>query len=215
MLVVMPTKVTSSAGLAAIAVALCAGCATEPDKAPALPASPASPTTTARLADYPGGPMTQTVIVPNPQFTDGAEIIRVTLPEKWSVIEDKKSPATRGLIGFAAGGGIDIPLRFDLAFDGAIDDMKPPTEQGCYHHGAPPYPAVSVDDITAQTGDGTGFRKMGDDTAEYRVWQANCPNEAGPQLHRAWLLPDSNIAIYEQRATEFNEAVVQSMQLLR
>jgi hypothetical protein len=152
---------------------------------------------------------------PEPGIHRGAEILRATLPEMWSVIENSQSPATRGLIGYAAGGDLDIPLRFDVAFDGAIDDMKPPTEKGCYHHGDPPYPAASVEDITAQTGDGTGFRKMGDRTAEYRVWQANCPNEMEPQIHQTWLLPDSDIAIYEQRATEFNDAVVQSMQLLR
>jgi hypothetical protein len=180
----------------------------------ATTASPA-PTTTASHSKYPGGPLTYTAIVPNPEFTGGEAILRATLPHQWSVIEDSQSPATRGLIGYAAGGDLDIPLRFDVAFDGAIDDMKPPTEKGCYHHSDPPYPAASVEDITAQTGDGTGFRKMGDRTAEYRVWQANCPNEMGPQIHQAWLLPDSDIAIYEQRATEFNDAVVQSMQLLR
>jgi hypothetical protein len=181
----------------------------------ATTASPA-PTTTASHSKYPGGPLTYTAIVPNPEFTGGVAILRATLPHQWSVIEDSQSPATRGLIGYAAGGDLDIPLRFDVAFDGAIDDMKPPTEKGCYHHSDPPYPAASVEDITAQTGDGTGFRKMGDRTAEYRVWQANCPNEMGPQIHQAWLLPDSDIAICEQRATEFNDAVVvQSMQLLR
>jgi hypothetical protein len=154
------------------------------------------------------------VIVPNPEFTGGAEILRARLPANWSVIEDPRSPATRGLIGYAAGGGLDLPLRFDVAFEGAIDDMKPPTVKGCYHHGDAPYPAASVEDITAQTGDSTGFRKMGDRTAEYRVWQANCPNKEAPQIHQTWLLPDSDIAIYEQRATEFNDAVVQSMQLL-
>jgi hypothetical protein len=159
--------------------------------------------------------MTQTVVVPNPEFTGDTEVLRATLPEMWSVIEDSESPATQGLIGYAAGGNLDIPLRFDVAFEGAIDDMKPPTDQGCYHHGDAPYPAASVDDITAQTGDGTRFRKMGDRIAEYRVWQANCPNERKPQIHRAWLLPDSDFAIYEQRATEFNDGVVQSMQLTR
>jgi hypothetical protein len=56
---------------------------------------------------------------------------------------------------------------------------------------------------------------MGDRTAEYRVWRAVCPNEQVPQIHQTWLLPDSDIAIYEQRATEFNDAVVQSIQVLR
>ncbi len=139
----------------------------------------------------------------------------MTLPEQWSVIEDSQSPATKGLIGYAAGGNLDLPLTFDVAFTGTIGDMAPPIEQGCYHHGDPPYPAARVVDVTAQTGDGTAFRKLGDRTAEYRVWQAICPNEDTPQVHRAWLLPDSDVAIYEQRATEFNDAVVASMQPLR
>ena len=199
---------------AAVAIALCAGCANEPDEPAAAPVGSAPPTTTtASHSKYPGGPL-MTVIVPNPEFTGGAEILRATLPN-WAVLEDPQSPATRGWIGYPAGGSLDLPLRFDVAFEGTIDDMKPPTEKGCYHHGDPPYPAESIEDITAQIGDGTGFRKMGDRTAEYRVWQANCPNEREPQIHQAWLLPDSDIAIYEQRATEFNDAVVQSMQLLR
>ena len=206
--------VNSLMSAAAVAVALCAGCANEPEEPAAAPVGSAPPTTTtASHSKYPGGPP-MTVIVPNPEFTGGAEILRATLPN-WAVLEDPQSPATRGWIGYPAGGSLDLPLRFDVAFEGTIDDMKPPIEQGCYHHGDPPYPAVSVEDITAQTGDGTGFRKMGDRTTEYRVWRANCPNEMEPQIHQAWLLPDSDIAIYEQRATEFNDAVVQSMQLLR
>jgi hypothetical protein len=200
---------------AAVAVALCAGCANEPDEPAAPPVGSAAPTTTTAIhPKYPGGPL-MTVIVPNPEFTGGAEILRVTVPH-WAVIEDRESPATRGWIGYPAGGSLDLPLRFDVAFEGTIDDLKPPTEEGCYHHGDPPYPAASVEDITAQTGDGMGFRKMGDRTAEYRMWRSNCPNDGTPQqIHQAWLLPDSNIAIYEQRPTEFNNAVVQSMQLLR
>ena len=71
--------------------------------------------------------------------------------------------------------------------------MKPPIDKACYHHGVHPYPAVGVEDITAQTGDGTGFR----------------------EIHQAWLLPESDIAIYEQRQTGYNDAVVESMQVLR
>jgi hypothetical protein len=60
---------------------------------------------------------------------------------------------------------------------------------------------------------------MGDRTAEYRVWRANCPDEKTPsyraQIHQAWLLAESDIAIYEQRQTEYNDAVVRSMQVLR
>jgi hypothetical protein len=45
---------------------------------------------------------------------------------------------------------------------------------------------------------------------------ADSPDEVvNPQIHQAWLLPESDIAIYEQRATEFNDAVVESMQVLR
>jgi hypothetical protein len=132
---------------AAVAVALCTGCANEPDEPAAAPVGSSAPTTTASLRPS-GGALTYTVIVPNPEFTGGAEILRATLPEQWSVIEDSQSPATQGLIGYAAGGNLDIPLRFDVAFEGAIDDMNPPTGKGCYHHGDPPYRAASVEDIT-------------------------------------------------------------------
>lgn len=153
-------------------------------------------------------------MVPNPKFTGGVEILRMTVPH-WAVLEDKDDPATRGWIGYPAGGSLDLPLRFDVAFEGAVDDMKPPVETACYHHGDPPYPALNVDDITAQTGDGKAFRKLGDRIADYRVWHANCPNETVPEIHRAWLLPEDDIAIYEQRATEYNNAVVESMHVLR
>jgi hypothetical protein len=191
---------------AAAAVALCVGCGSEP-------VGSAAPTTTVSHPPYPGGPL-ESVIVPDPKYTGGIEILRVTVPH-WAVLADPESPATRGVIGYPAGGSLDLPLRFDVAFEGTFEDLKPPIEKGCYHHGDPPYPAVSVEDITAQTGDGTGYRKMGDRTAEYRVWQANCPSERVPQIHQAWLLPDSDIGIYEQRPTEYNDAVVQSMQVLR
>jgi hypothetical protein len=204
MVVNMPTKV-SMMGTAAVAVALSAGCADDPTMA-----------TASAEPSYPGGPGTYSVVIPNPEFTGGAEILRATLPEQWSVIEDSDAPATRGLIGYAAGGNLDIPLRFDVAFEGTIEDLQPPAETACYHHGEPPHPAASVEDITAQTGDGTPYRKMGDRTADYRVWRANCPDEfTTTQIHQAWLLPDSDIAIYEQRPTEFNNTVVESMQLLR
>lgn len=163
---------------AAVAVALCVGCANEPDEPAAAPegsAAPlttAAPTTTASRPEYPGGPP-MTVIVPNPEFTGGAEILRATVPS-WAVLEDPQSPATRGVIGYPAGGTLDLPLRFDVAFEGTIDDMKTPIETGCYHHGDPPYPAASVEDITAQTGDGTGFRKMG----EGRLREPHCSRPA-------------------------------------
>jgi hypothetical protein len=64
---------------AAVAVAVCAGCANEPDDTTAPPASTVPPTAVSR-PDSPGGPLTQTVIVPQPEFTRGAEILRATLP---------------------------------------------------------------------------------------------------------------------------------------
>ncbi|MGV0744848.1 hypothetical protein [Mycolicibacterium sp. XJ870] len=195
--------------LAVAVMALGVGCAG--DEQPA--AASEGTTTTAASDPYPGGPL-ETVFVPDPKFTGGIEILRVTVPH-WAVIEDHESPSTRGWIGYPAGGNLDLPLRFDVAFDGTIEDLKPPIDGACYHHGDPPYPALSVDDITAQTGDGKPSRKMGDRTADYRVWHANCPQETVPEIHQAWLLPDDNIAIYEQRATEYNNAVVESVQVLR
>jgi hypothetical protein len=212
-------EIEKVAAVAVVGAAICAGCANEPDGPAAAPVVSSAPATTTAFAtdDYWGGPPT-IVIIPDPKFTGGVEILRATVPS-WAVLEDSQYPATRGVIGYPAGGDLDLPLRFDVAFEGTIEDMKPSVEKGCYHHGVQPYPAESVEDITAQTGDGTGLRRMGDRTAEYRVWRANCPGEQTPsyrtQIHQAWLLPESDIAIYEQKHTEYNNAVVESMQVLR
>ena len=194
-------RLTSSIGAAA-AVALWG---TQPGVAGAVP----------DLDTYPGGPA-RTVIIPDPKVTGGVEVLRAELPEQWAILEDSEAPATRGFLGYPAGGSSDLPLRFDVAFEGTIEDLKPPIETGCYHHGDPHYPAASIEDVTAKTGDGTGFRKMGDRIAEYRVWQANCPQEGiNPQVRAAWLLPEDDIAIYQQWPTKFNDAIVASMQPLR
>ena len=61
-----------------------------------------------------------TVIVPNPEFTGGAEILRATLPN-WAVLEDPQSPATRGA-GLATRPAVASisRFRFDVAFEGTI-----------------------------------------------------------------------------------------------
>lgn len=43
----------------------------------------------------------------------------------------------------------------------------------------------------------SGFRPVGDRTAEYRNWSVTCPNGT-TEGHRAWLLPQSKIALYER-----------------
>lgn len=52
----------------------------------------------------------------------------------------------------------------------------------------------------------SGFRPVGDRTAEFRLWTSTCPTR-GLEVHRAWLLPASRIAIYEQTAEGHPENV--------
>jgi hypothetical protein len=51
-----------------------------------------------RHRPYPGASMTQTVIVPNPEFTGGAEILRATLPDQGPSSRNRIIPADPGLL---------------------------------------------------------------------------------------------------------------------
>jgi hypothetical protein len=54
-----------------------------------------------------------------------------------------------------------------------------------------------------------GFRPIGDRTAEFRFWRSSCPSgDVKVEDHRAWLLPVSHIAIFEQRHEPEVEGVV-------
>jgi hypothetical protein len=69
--------------------------------------------------------------------------------------------------------------------------------------GAPPTPPARVDLVDQ------GFRPVGDRVAEFRLWKSSCPTgDVKVEEHRAWLLPISQIAIFEQRHEAVVEAVV-------
>jgi hypothetical protein len=91
-------------------------------------------------------------------------------------------------VGVLAGGVQDVMLRVERHFEGSIDTLKP---RDCPREGNPPERAVSV--VTVET----GFRPVGNRKAEYRLWRVTCAT-VGVHEHRAWLLPVSKIAIYEQ-----------------
>ena len=115
-----------------------------------------------------------------------------------------RSPQRRGA-GSATrpGGSLDLPFRFDVRdFEGTIDDMKPPVQQGCYHHGDPPYPAVSVEDITAQTGDDRASGKPAIAPPSTACGRGIARMKWSRRFTRPGCCRDWQIAIYEQRATE-------------
>lgn len=89
-------------------------------------------------------------------------------------------------------------MRVETGFNGTIDSLAPTT---CL--GAPVTVPTRVDLIDQ------GFRPIGDRTAEFRFWRSSCPQgDVKVEEHRAWLLPVSHIAIFEQRHEVEVEAVV-------
>jgi len=102
-----------------------------------------------------------------------------------------------------AGGRGDVTLRVQTGFTGTIDSLLP---KSCL--GAPPQAPARVDLVD------TGFRPVGDRTAEFRFWKSSCPDgDVKVEEHRAWLLPTSQIAIFEQRHEPEVEAIVASAEV--
>jgi hypothetical protein len=107
-----------------------------------------------------------------------------------------QAPATWGIdmqgdtafVGLLAGASQDVMLRVERNFAGTIDSLKPTT---CPREGDPAEPATAVTTVES------GFRPVGSKNAEYRRWRVTCPT-VGSHDHRAWLLPISKVAIYEQ-----------------
>jgi hypothetical protein len=107
-------------------------------------------------------------------------------------------------VGVLAGSRGDVTLRVETGFVGGIDSLEPKT---CL--GAPVAAPERVELVE------TGFRQVGDRVADFRFWRASCPaGDIKVEEHRAWLLPVSGIAIYEQRHEPEVEAVVATAQVL-
>jgi hypothetical protein len=126
---------------------------------------------------------------PLPPATRGPKTIvfdNVTfhVPTSWDI--DRQGDTA--FVGVLAGGVRDVMLRVERHFEGSIDTLKP---GDCPREGDPPERAVSV--VTVES----GLRPIGNRKAEYRLWRVTCAT-VGTHEHRAWLLPVSKIAIYEQ-----------------
>ena len=143
-------------------------------------------------------PATTSTSTPGPTTTlpKTIKVANITFhtPSSW----DSTGAVPTFYVGILAGGKGDVTLRVQTGFAGTIDSLKPTT---CL--GAPPSTPASVDLAD------TGFKVVGDRTAEYRFWKSSCPNgDVKVEEHRAWLLPTSQIAIFEQRHEAQVEDVV-------
>ena len=157
----------------------------------ATPSSVATPTTTA-AASMTAAPVGTTTTT----FTKVVRVGAITfhVPLAWGL--DGGPPTA--YVGILAGGRADVTLRVQTGFAGTIDSLAPKT---CL--GFPPTVPTRVDLVDQ------GFRPVGDRTAEFRFWKSSCPSgDVRVEEHRAWLLPTSQIAVFEQRHETEVEAVV-------
>jgi len=99
------------------------------------------------------------------------------------------------VVGRLAGGLGDVNLRVITNFTDSIDALVPTV---CNEF---PVERPSSVEVTE-----SGFRSVGERVAEFRLWTSTCPTR-GLEVHRAWLLPASRIAIYEQKAEGHPENV--------
>lgn len=100
------------------------------------------------------------------------------------------------VVGRLAGGRSDINLLVITGFTGSIDTLAPTV---CNE-----FPVERPSSVTVSE---SGFRPVGERSAEFRQWTSTCPTR-GLEVHRAWVLPTSRIAIYEQSAHPENVDVV-------
>lgn len=92
------------------------------------------------------------------------------------------------VVGRLAGGRQSVNLLVITNFTDSIDALVPTV---CNEF---PVERPSSVEVTE-----SGFRPVGDRSAEFRLWTSTCPTR-GLEVHRAWVLPASRIAIYEQSA---------------
>jgi hypothetical protein len=92
-----------------------------------------------------------------------------------------------------------VAIEALFGFTDSIDSLKPSACEAQTGNDRPTPTAVTVTE--------TGFRPVGDRSAEYRNWSVSCPNGSS-EGHRAWLLPQSRIALYERCRMDANTAVV-------
>ncbi len=189
----------AKAGWATVGAALVLGACSSGGGPQATPATSTVPVASTAPAT-PGVTTTPTTgfLITTKTFAKLIRVGTITFhaPESWDIAG---GPPT-AYVGVLAGGRGDIALRVQTGFTGPIDSLAPTT---CL--GAPPSAPASVDLVEQ------GFRPVGDRTAEFRFWRSSCPNgDLKVEEHRAWLLPVSQIAIFEQHHLPEVEAVVES-----
>jgi hypothetical protein len=195
--------------LVAGALLLAGACARSGEPAPRAASSPSTPPASASAgtptqpagpgkAITPANPSPVASPAPSPatRFPKTVTFGRIvfSVPQDWGI----DAQGDTAFVGVLAGGLDDVALRVQRNFSGSIDSLRP---TGCPREGDPPERALSVDTVE------TGFRPVGDRSAEYRLWRVTCAT-GGAREHRAWLLPTSKIAIYEQVHDSLSPEVV-------
>jgi hypothetical protein len=123
--------------------------------------------------------------------------VEMDLPENWGVYASGNS----AVVGILAGGNCDVPLRVEIHYAKGVESLVPTC---CPQH----WPPVAVTSVRAVE---SGFRPVGDKTAQFRRFTATCAEQTIER--RAWLLPDAKVAIVEQQASPENDRVVRQMRV--
>jgi hypothetical protein len=108
------------------------------------------------------------------------ENVTFHIPPSWNIAVD----GATAVIGLLPVGERDSQLVVTKNFTQSIDDLAPKAD--C-HAGE----VVVID---------SGVRQLDGAKADYREFVVRCPSGRA-DAHRAWVLPDSNIAIFENRAS--------------
>lgn len=107
-------------------------------------------------------------------------------------------------VGPLAGGPQDVALRIQRNFGSSIAALEPAT---CPAEGDPPKPVGKIEVVEA------GKRMIGTHEADYRKWRVTCGSQV--TNHRAWVILDVGVAIYEQVPAADTDAVLKTAQFER
>ena len=114
------------------------------------------------------------------------ENVTFHVPPSWNIAGD----GATAVMGKLPGGERDSQLTVTKNFTQSIDDLAPKPD--CSVPGKPSIAATEVAVIDS------GHRQLDGATADYREFVVRCP-DGRADAHRAWVLPESNIAIFEDR----------------
>lgn len=150
-----------------------------------------SPTTTAAARGTTTAPAAATTTVLRGPKVITFQNITFYAPTTWDI----QIIGDSAVVGTLAGGRQSVNLLVRTGFTGSIDTLVPTV---CNEFPVERPSSVQVSE--------SGFRPVGERSAEFRLWTSTCPTR-GLEVHRAWVLPISKIAIYEQVAEGHPENV--------